>query len=361
MSSSALSIVNRPTGRRSAGVPGRHRPESPRDPLLVPNGTRGDQLLVEPCNAGVPGQSTCRLEAPERLTIGEPMPTTPTFAIVGAGLAGAKAAETLRAEGFDGRLVLLGEEADRPYDRPPLSKTYLRGEADQDLRSTSTTRASTPPTGSSCTPRPGSAPSTRQANRQLQLASGERIRYQRLLLATGARPRRLRLPGADLDGICYLRNRRDADRLAAAVEHAERVVVVGTGWIGCEVAASVRQLGRDVTLVGPEDGTAGSGARPRDRVLLPRPPCRAGRPARARDGRRRLPGRRSRRSRRHQRREDAPLRPGADRHRCRSRGPSWPRRPGSPLGTACWWTSGWRPSRPASTPPATSPPPGTRS
>ena len=60
------------------------------------------------------------------------MPTTPTFAIVGAGLAGAKAAEALRAEGFDGRLVLLGEEAERPYDRPPLSKTYLRGEADRD-------------------------------------------------------------------------------------------------------------------------------------------------------------------------------------------------------------------------------------
>jgi 3-phenylpropionate/trans-cinnamate dioxygenase ferredoxin reductase component len=177
------------------------------------------------------------------------MPTTPTFAIVGAGLAGAKAAETLRDEGFDGRLLLFGEEADRPYDRPPLSKTYLRGEADQ-------TSLYVHDAGFYAANRIELHTSARvsfvdPANRQLRLASGERLGFQRLLLATGARPRRLRLPGADLDGICYLRSRRDADRLAAAVQHAERVVVVGTGWIGCEVAASVRQLGRDVTLVGP--------------------------------------------------------------------------------------------------------------
>jgi 3-phenylpropionate/trans-cinnamate dioxygenase ferredoxin reductase subunit len=176
--------------------------------------------------------------------------TTPTFAIVGAGLAGAKAAETLRAEGFDGRLILLGEEAERPYDRPPLSKTYLRAEADRDslyvhdagFYAAHDIELHTSARVSSIDP----------ARRQLRLASGERLGYQRLLLATGAAPRRLRLPGADLDGVCYLRSRRDADRLAAAVGRAERVVVVGAGWIGCEIAASVRQLGRDVTIVGRE-------------------------------------------------------------------------------------------------------------
>jgi 3-phenylpropionate/trans-cinnamate dioxygenase ferredoxin reductase component len=176
------------------------------------------------------------------------MPTPPTFAIVGAGLAGAKAAETLRAEGFEGRLILLGEEAERPYDRPPLSKSYLRAEADRDslyvhdaaFYAAHDIELHTSARVSSIDP----------ARRQLKLASGERLGYQRLLLATGAAQRRLRLPGADLDGVCYLRSRRDADRLAAAVGRAERVVVVGAGWIGCEIAASVRQLGRDVTLVG---------------------------------------------------------------------------------------------------------------
>ena len=174
---------------------------------------------------------------------------TSTFVIVGAGLAGAKAAETLRAEGFDGRLLLLGEEAERPYERPPLSKGYLRGEADRDslyvhpegfyAAHDIELRPSTPVGAID----PGS--------RQLELASGERISYERLLLATGAAPRRLRLPGAELDGVRYLRTRGDADSLAAAAARAERVLVVGTGWIGSEAAASLRQLGREVTLVGP--------------------------------------------------------------------------------------------------------------
>jgi 3-phenylpropionate/trans-cinnamate dioxygenase ferredoxin reductase component len=175
---------------------------------------------------------------------------TSTFVIVGAGLAGAKAAETLRAEGFDGRLLLLGDEAERPYERPPLSKAYLRGETDRDslyvheegfyaahgieLR-TSTPVRSIDPVG-----------------HQLGLASGEQISYERLLLATGATPRRLPLPGADLAGVQYLRTRSDADALVAAAARAEHVVVVGTGWIGSEAAASLRQLGRDVTLIGPD-------------------------------------------------------------------------------------------------------------
>jgi 3-phenylpropionate/trans-cinnamate dioxygenase ferredoxin reductase component len=178
------------------------------------------------------------------------MSDTSSFVIVGAGLAGAKAAETLRAEGFEGRLLLLGEEAERPYERPPLSKAYLRGETDRDslyvhqdgfyaahdieLRPSTLVRAIDP------------------AGRRLELASGERIGYARLLLATGAAPRRLRLPGAELDGVHYLRSRRDADTLAAAAARAEHVVVIGTGWIGSEAAASLRQLGRNVTLIGPD-------------------------------------------------------------------------------------------------------------
>jgi 3-phenylpropionate/trans-cinnamate dioxygenase ferredoxin reductase subunit len=178
------------------------------------------------------------------------MSATPTFAIVGAGLAGAKAAETLRADGFDGRLLLLGDEDERPYDRPPLSKAYLRGEADRDslylhgdgfyaahdieLHTSTSVRSIDP------------------AGRHVELASGERIGYDRLLLATGSAPRRLPLPGAALDGVHYLRSRHDADTLAAAAGHAEHVVVIGTGWIGSEAAASLRQLGRQVTLVGPD-------------------------------------------------------------------------------------------------------------
>ena len=178
------------------------------------------------------------------------MPATSTFVIVGAGLAGAKAAETLRAEGFDGRLLLLGEEAERPYERPPLSKAYLRGEAD---------RASlyVHPEGFYAAHdielRPSTAVrSISSGARQLELATGERLGYQRLLLSTGAASRRLPLPGADLDGVHHLRSRRDADALAAAAARAEHVVVVGTGWIGSEAAASIRQLGRQVTLIGPD-------------------------------------------------------------------------------------------------------------
>jgi 3-phenylpropionate/trans-cinnamate dioxygenase ferredoxin reductase subunit len=178
------------------------------------------------------------------------MSTKPTFVIVGAGLAGAKAAETLRADGFDGRLLLLGDEAEQPYERPQLSKAYLRGETDRDslyvhqdgfyaaheieLRTSTPVRSIAP------------------SGHQLELASGERIGYQRLLLATGATPRRLPLPGADLASIHYLRTRQDSDVLAAAAARAEHVVVVGTGWIGSEAAASLRQLGRDVTLIGPD-------------------------------------------------------------------------------------------------------------
>ncbi len=167
--------------------------------------------------------------------------------IVGGGLAGAKAAEALRNEGFEGRVVLVGEEAERPYDRPPLSKGFLRGEDDIDkvyLHQPAfyddrgiELRTASPVTGIDAS---GGA---------VVLGTGERLGYDRLLLATGAAPRRLRVPGADLDGIVYLRDLGDAHHLRAALAQATRVAVVGGGWIGAEVAACARQLGRDVTLL----------------------------------------------------------------------------------------------------------------
>jgi len=175
------------------------------------------------------------------------MPASQTFVIVGASLAGAKAAETLRAEGFDGRVVLIGDEAQRPYERPPLSKEYLRGEKGFDAAAVHPAgfydeqqielRASTVATRVD----PGAS--------EVTLSSGERIGYDRLLLATGATPRRLSVPGADLDGVHYLRSVTDADTLRRALTASAQVVVIGAGWIGAEVAASARQLGATVAMV----------------------------------------------------------------------------------------------------------------
>lgn len=170
-----------------------------------------------------------------------------SFVIIGAGLAGARAADTLRAEGFDGRVVLVGEERVRPYDRVPLSKQYLRSEpgghqlfvhpedyyGDHDIDLRLGTRAASIDVGA----------------RQVVLESGERLDYDRLLLSTGASLRKLRLPGSELQGVHYLRRLGDADRLRDAFSPANRVVVVGAGFIGCEVAASARQLGKQVALV----------------------------------------------------------------------------------------------------------------
>src|SRR5215210_2482382 len=172
-----------------------------------------------------------------------------TFVIVGASLAGAKAAETLREEGFDGRVVLVGAEQERPYERPPLSKDYLRGEvgrekvyvhdegyyAEHDIEL-----------------RLGRmAVNLETANTRLELDDGEQLSYGRLLLTTGAEPRRLSVPGAELDGVFYLRSVRNSDALRERLDRGGAVVVVGAGWIGAEVAASARQRGLDVTVVEP--------------------------------------------------------------------------------------------------------------
>jgi NADPH-dependent 2,4-dienoyl-CoA reductase/sulfur reductase-like enzyme len=173
-----------------------------------------------------------------------------TCVIVGASLAGAKAAETLRAEGFDGAIVLLGAESERPYERPPLSKDLLLGKADRskafvhepgwyaehavDLR-----------LGSRVT-------SLDRAARQVRLEDGSAVGYTRLLLTTGASPRRLPVPGADLAGLMYLRTLADSEALLAALRQGGPVVIAGAGWIGLEVAAAARQAGCAVTVVEPE-------------------------------------------------------------------------------------------------------------
>src|SRR6516164_7186084 len=170
-----------------------------------------------------------------------------TFIIVGGGLAGAKAAETLRAEGFDGRLLLFGEEPVRPYERPPMSKTFLRGESrfddaavhDADFYKTHEIELHTSTVVASLDP----------AASQVQLAAGARIGYDRVLLATGAAPRRPNVPGVELEGFHLLRTVADSDAINAAVTAGAPIVVIGAGWIGSEVAASARQLGADVTMI----------------------------------------------------------------------------------------------------------------
>jgi 3-phenylpropionate/trans-cinnamate dioxygenase ferredoxin reductase subunit len=172
-----------------------------------------------------------------------------TFAIVGASLAGATAAAALRAEGFDGRIVLIGDELEPPYERPPLSKAYLCGEADR-------ARLRVHPDGlyaeQEIDLRLGRAVTELDpAIRQIALDDGERLAYDRLLLATGAEPRRLAIPGAGLDGVLSLRTLADADRLRERLERGGSVAIVGAGWIGAEVAASARRCGLDVTLIDP--------------------------------------------------------------------------------------------------------------
>jgi 3-phenylpropionate/trans-cinnamate dioxygenase ferredoxin reductase component len=172
-----------------------------------------------------------------------------TFIVVGASLAGAKAAETLRAEGFDGRLVLVGTEQERPYERPPLSKDYLRGEVGREKvfvheESFYAEQGIELRLGRT-------AERLDTSKRELTLDGGEQLSYDRLLLTTGAEPRRLSIPGGDLDGVFYLRSVEDSDRLRERLDRGGSVVVVGAGWIGAEVAASARQRGLDVTVIDP--------------------------------------------------------------------------------------------------------------
>jgi len=170
-----------------------------------------------------------------------------TIAIVGGGLAGAKAAEALRKDGFDGRVVLFGAEAHRPYIRPPLSKEYLRGEGELD-------KVFVHPESWYAEQRVDLERSTTDtaidaASHEVILGGGRRVGFNRLVIATGSEPTRLDVPGGDLAGIRYLRTLDDSDGLRDAAGAATQVVVIGSGWIGAEVAASIRQLGREVALV----------------------------------------------------------------------------------------------------------------
>ena len=255
--------------------------------------------------------------------------------------------------------MLVGAEDERPYERPPLSKDYLRGEVgrekvyvhdegfyaehDIELRLGRT------------------AVSLDTASSELALDDGERLRYDRLLLATGAEPRRLSIPGAELDGVLYLRSVEDSDALRERLDRGGAVVVVGAGWIGAEVAASARQRGLDVTVIEPASVPlervlgAEVGAIYRDihadhgvRMLLGTGveafegdgAVERVRTSDGRDARLRLRRRRRRRAAAHR---------------------SSPPRPASPSTTASSSTSACGPARPACSPPATSPTPSTPS
>jgi len=174
------------------------------------------------------------------------------FVIVGASLAGAKAAEELRAAGFTGRIVLVGEETERPYERPPLSKGYLHGKDDRDKAFVHDAAWYGENTVELLLGVRATALDL--ATRTVTLDGYEPLRYDALLLATGSTVRRLAVPGADLAGVRYLRRLPEADALLADLRETRpdgpaRVVVVGAGWIGLETAAAAREHGASVDVV----------------------------------------------------------------------------------------------------------------
>jgi 3-phenylpropionate/trans-cinnamate dioxygenase ferredoxin reductase component len=172
-----------------------------------------------------------------------------TFIIVGASLAGAKAAEELRTQGFDGRVLLIGSEPERPYERPPLTKDYLRGDSprekayvhEEDFYAQRQIELFTSATVTAID----------HAASTVTLDDRRELGFDRLLLTIGAEPRRIPIPGADLDGVYYLRTLADCDTLRERLDAGGRVVVVGAGWIGSEFAASARQRGLEVTVIDP--------------------------------------------------------------------------------------------------------------
>jgi 3-phenylpropionate/trans-cinnamate dioxygenase ferredoxin reductase subunit len=169
--------------------------------------------------------------------------------IVGASLAGATAAATLRQEGFDGDVILIGAESQPPYERPPLSKQYLRGEVPFE-------KALVRPSGFFEQNRIETCFGVRVTRvvpieRSVELDSGRTVQYDKLLIATGVRNRRPHIPGLGLHGVFELRSVSDADALRTAIVPGTRAAVIGMGFIGCEVAASLRQKGVDVVTIDP--------------------------------------------------------------------------------------------------------------
>ena len=171
----------------------------------------------------------------------------PTFVIVGANLTGGAAVSTLRDQGFDGRIVLVGEEIHPPYERPPLSKAYLRGQESfedallrpRDWYGQNDVELALGTAATRIDP----------SERLVYLSDGNRVPYDKVLVATGGHNRRLPVPGGDLQGIRYLRTVEDADAINAEAKAGRKAVVVGAGFIGCEVTASLRNLRVDVDVV----------------------------------------------------------------------------------------------------------------
>ncbi len=170
--------------------------------------------------------------------------------LVGGGLASATAAETLRKEGFDGPVTILGRENRRPYLRPPLSKGFVAGREDE---SSLFVHELDWYEQNAVELRPGcDAVGIDTRERRVRLSDGPTVAYDGLLLATGARPRRLIVPGEELPQVHHLRTLEDSSRLREALVHSDspRVVLIGAGWIGMEVSATARELGAQVTVVG---------------------------------------------------------------------------------------------------------------
>ena len=186
--------------------------------------------------------------------------TDNTVVIVGASHAAVQAIDTLRREGHAGRIVLVGDEAFLPYNRPPLSKKYLSGELERERL---LLRSPTFYENSHVEVRLGvRATAIDRADQRVRLSDGDELHYERLLLCIGSRNRVLEVPGRDLRGIHYLRTIADVDGIRTELATARRLVVVGAGYIGLEAAASARHLGLDVTVLEMAD-------RPMNRVVAP--------------------------------------------------------------------------------------------
>jgi 3-phenylpropionate/trans-cinnamate dioxygenase ferredoxin reductase subunit len=170
-----------------------------------------------------------------------------TFLIVGASMAGAQAAQQLRKDGFTGKVVLIGAETDRPYERPPLSKGYLLGKEPRDKAfiheaqwyGENDVELILGVTVTGLDP----------AGHTITVDNVDPLRYDKLLLATGSRPRQLDVPGSDSDGIRYLRTIEESDRLRENLREGLQVLVIGAGWIGLETAAAAREAGAAATVV----------------------------------------------------------------------------------------------------------------